>query len=141
MQDKPMTVFGDGLQTRAFSYVSDVVSVMASSIERPQAYNKTFNVGADKSCSVLHLAQTVAKAMGRQPDIRHLEARKEVVHAFSSHDKVSVLFGDLIKNVSLEEGVARMVKWAQTTGSRPGKKFENIEVEKNMPSSWKQIVR
>lgn len=141
MQGNPMTIFGDGQQTRAFSYISDVASVIAGCIERPEAYNQTFNVGADKAYSVLELARTVARAMGREPDIQHLEARKEVVHAFSSHDRVKGLFGDLIKNVSLEEGIARMVKWAQSAGSKQGKKFENIEVEKNLPQSWKNILQ
>lgn len=140
LQGMPMTIFGDGRQTRAFSYISDVVSVMACSIERPEAYNKIFNVGADKSYSVLQLAQTVAQAMGRQPDIRYLDARKEAVHPFSSHNKVKAMFGDLIKNISLEEGVARMAKLAQAIGSRQGKKFGNIEVEKNLPESWKNII-
>jgi UDP-glucose 4-epimerase len=39
MQGKPVTIFGDGEQTRAFSYIGDVAPVIAESIERPSAYN------------------------------------------------------------------------------------------------------
>jgi UDP-glucose 4-epimerase len=78
--------------------------------------------------------------MGVKPEIIHLDPRKEVVHAFSSHDRVKEVFGDLIKNVSLEEGVVRMAVWAKATGIQSSKKFEGIEVERNMPASWKNFI-
>jgi UDP-glucose 4-epimerase len=141
MQGQPMTIFGDGKQTRAFSYIDDVAPIIASSITRPASYNQVFNVGADKPYSVLELAQVVAKAMGGKPGIRHLDARNEVVHAYSSHAKVQQHFGDLIKNVPLEEGVARMAAWAKKTGARQGKPFDGIEVRKNLPRSWAALER
>ena len=45
------------------------------------------------------------------------------LHAYSAHEKVQKHFGDLIKNVPLEEGVARMAAWAKKTGARQGKPF------------------
>lgn len=141
MEGKPMTIFGDGQQTRAFSYISDVAPVIARSIERTSAYNQIFNVGADKPYSVTSLAETVAKVMEHSPSIQYLEARKEVVHAFSSHDKVKAIFGDIINNVSLEEGVLRMAKWAKQIGSRQSGKFKGIEIERNLPPSWLNIVQ
>ena len=42
----------------------------------------------------------------------------------------------ITKNVSLEEGVAKMAAWAKKTGARQGRPFEGIEVRKNLPSSW-----
>lgn len=139
LQDNPMTIFGDGEQTRAFSYISDVAPVIAASIERPECYQQTFNVGADTPYSVLQLAQTVAKELGTEANIRHLDARNEVVHAFSSHDLVQKHFGDLIKNVSLEDGVKRMAGWVKETGSMEGTPFSGIEVYKNLPASWQKL--
>ncbi len=141
MQGQPMTIFGDGSQTRAFSYINDVAPVIAASIARPACYNQVFNVGADQAYSVLELAQVVAKTMGVKPDIKHLEARNEVVDAYSAHDKVRKHFGDLIKNVSLEEGVTRMAEWAKKAGARQGKPFDGIEVQKNLPPSWAFLIR
>lgn len=141
MQDQPMTIFGDGKQTRAFSYIDDVAPVIAASIERKDSYNQVFNVGADKPYSVNELVDVVAKAMGAEPKIKHNEARNEVVDAYSSHDKVKKYFGDLIKNVSFEEGVGKMAEWAKKTGSRQGKAFEGIEVRKNMPPSWAALEK
>jgi UDP-glucose 4-epimerase len=136
LQGLPMTIFGDGKQTRAFSYIDDVAPVIAASIARPESYNQVFNVGADKPYSVNELATVVAKAMGASTQIKHLEARNEVVHAYSAHDKVRKHFGDLIKNVTLEDGVARMAAWAKKAGARQGKPFEGIEIRKNLPPSW-----
>jgi UDP-glucose 4-epimerase len=141
MQGQPMTIFGDGKQTRAFSYIGDVAPVIAESIARPACYNQVFNVGADQPYSVLEVAQVVAKVMGSEPNLRHLDARNEVVHAYSSHAKVQRHFGDLIKNVPLEEGVGRMAAWAKKTGARQGKAFEAIEVRKNLPGSWVMLER
>src|ERR1700677_1493201 len=118
MQGQPMTIFGDGRQTRAFSYIDDVAPVIAASIARPASYNEIFNVGADKAYSVLELAQVVVKAMGAKSEIKHLEARNEVVHAYSAHEKVHQHFGDLIKNVSLADGVARMAAGYKKAGAR-----------------------
>ncbi len=140
MQGQPMTIFGDGQQTRAFSYISDVAPVIAKAVHRPNSYNRIFNVGADKPYSVLHLARTVAREMGVETRIVHLEPRKEVVHAFSSHDRVKEVFGDLVANVSLEEGVRRMAAWARATGIQSSRKFEGIEVERNMPPAWRGLV-
>ncbi len=137
LQGKPMTVFGDGKQTRAFSYIGDVAPVIARAVERPRSYNRVFNLGADRPYSVLELARVTARAMGVKPEIAHLEARNEVVHAFSSHEKVREVFGDLITNVPLEEGMARMAEWAKQVGVRKSRRFEGIEVEKNLPPSWR----
>jgi UDP-glucose 4-epimerase len=141
MQGQPMTIFGDGRQTRAFSYIDDVAPVIAASIARPKSYNQVFNVGADKPYSVNELATVVAKAMGAKSQIKHLDARNEVVHAYSAHEKVRKYFGDLIKNVSLEEGVAQMAAWAKKTGARQGKPFEGIEIHKNLPPSWAALSK
>jgi UDP-glucose 4-epimerase len=136
MQGQPMTIFGDGTQTRAFSYIDDVAPVIAASIARPESYNQVFNVGADKPYSVNELATVVARVMDAKSKINRLDARNEVVHAYSAHEKVRAHFGDLIKNVSLEDGVAKMAAWARKAGARQGKPFKGIEVRKNLPLSW-----
>ena len=140
MQGQSMTIFGDGKQTRAFSYIDDVAPVIAASIERTKSYNEVFNVGADKPYSVNELAGVVAKAMGAEAKIKHLEARNEVVDAYSAHEKVREHFGDLIKNVPLSEGVARMAAWAKKAGARQGKPFEGIEIRRNLPPSWAALL-
>lgn len=135
LQDKPMSVFGDGNQTRAFSYIGDITPVMARSIDVPGAYNQIFNIGADQPYSVNQLALAVAQAMGVEPNIQHLPPRNEVVNAYSSHEKVLQVFQEQ-KLTSLEEGLGRMAAWVKQHGARQSQKFENIEVTKNFPVAW-----
>ena len=136
MQGKPMTVFGDGMQTRAFTHISDVAPVIARSIDLPETWNTVYNIGADIPYSVNTLAEKVATAMGVQPDITHLEARKEVLHAFSDHSRVRSRFG-MKPAVDLEEGLQRMATWAKRVGVKASRPFENIEIRDNLPPSWK----
>lgn len=136
MQGLPMSVFGDGLQTRAFSYIGDVAPVIAHAGQRPEGYNQIFNVGADHPYTILELADTVAQAMAVERNIVHLAARNEVVDAYASHAKARMVFGDLMQDVTLEEGITRMSKWAKQHGSRASQVFGNIEIAKNMPPAW-----
>lgn len=135
MQGKPMTIFGDGSQTRAFSYIGDIAPIMAQAIENPAAYNQIFNVGADRPYSVNELAEATARAMGVEPNIVHLPARIEVLNTYSSHKKVEQVFG-LLPKTSLEEGLNRMAEWAKHHGARTSQKFGTIEVNKNFPVAW-----
>jgi UDP-glucose 4-epimerase len=136
MRGEELTVFGDGNQTRAFSHVSEVAPVIARAVTREAAHGETFNIGADRPYSVSQLAAVVKEAMKSSAGVRYLPARREVVHAYASHDKVKKHFGDLAKSLSLEAGVERMAKWVQAHGSRQSRGFSHIEVRKNMPASW-----
>ena len=135
MTKQPFSIFGDGKQIRAFSYISDVVPFMANSINNEKAYNEVFNIGGDNPYTVLDVANEVSKNFNTTNNIQFLPARNEVVEAYSDHSKLKDVFGEN-KSVSLEEGVAKMVKWAKINGPRTTKPFANIEVKINMPSKW-----
>jgi len=137
MQGEPMTIFGDGTQTRAFSYIDDVAPDIARSAEMPAAYGEVFNIGADQPYAVKHLAEVVARTFGQEPRIRFLPPRNEVVHAFSDHSKARRVFGER-PVTSLEEGVGCMADWARRAGVRKSKRFDNIEVTLNLPPSWQE---
>jgi UDP-glucose 4-epimerase len=139
MQNRPMTVFGDGTQTRAFSYIADVAPIIAESVECRAAYNQTFNVGADVPYSVNALARSVARATGVEPAIEHLAARQETRDAFSSHAKVQRVFGAPAPT-SLESGLSRMAAWVRARGPQVGTPFEGIEIARNLPPSWRAVV-
>jgi UDP-glucose 4-epimerase len=135
LQGASMTVFGDGTQTRAFSYIADVAPIIAKSIEVPGAYNQVFNIGANRPCSVNHLALAVARVMGVPPNVIHAPPRNEVQDAYSSHEKLARVFGERRLH-GLDEGLARMAQWVQRQGARASQKFENIEVTRNLPAIW-----
>lgn len=136
LSDRPMTIFGDGLQTRAFTHIDDVAPVIARSIDVPQAANEVFNVGADTPHTVLDLAHTVARSFDvAEPEIEFLPAREEVVHAFSDHAKLHSVFGHE-PAIPLEDGLRRMADWAREIGVREPVRFESVEVLRNLPPSW-----
>lgn len=135
MQQKPLTVFGDGTQTRAFSYIRDIAPVMARSIRHPEAWNQIFNIGADDVFTVNELAAAVCKEFGVEPNIQYLPSRSEVAHAYSDHSKVRRLLGQATHH-SLVEGIHAMATWARKVGARHSKDFSNIEIRKNLPPSW-----
>lgn len=135
-ENEPMTIFGDGTQQRAFSYVGDIAPAIARSPLIEAAQNEVFNIGADRPYTVNELADQVSLAMGKRghPKI-HLPARNEVMHAFADHSKAKAVFG-LTSPTSLEGGLARMAGWARSVRLKPLKGFADIEVSKNMPPSW-----
>jgi UDP-glucose 4-epimerase len=135
MRGEPLTVFGDGLQTRAFSYIDDVAPHIANAVTVPGALGEIINIGADAPFSVLDLAGAVGKALDTTPVVRHLPPRNEVVHAYADHAKARRIFGDR-PPVALADGLARMAAWARQAGARQGTAFDAIEIRKNLPPSW-----
>lgn len=139
MKGEAMTIFGDGLQTRAFSHIDDVAHLIAKCVTMDSTRNEIYNIGADKPYSVNKLAEIVSTTFGVVPNINHLEARNEVVHAYSSHEKVVKTFGQQ-NYVTLEDGIAQMADWAKAKGPRESSIFSGIEIEKNLPPSWRAVI-
>lgn len=138
LKGEPMTVFGDGEQERAFSYVGDIIDPIAESPWVAEAKNEVFNIGADEPYTVNELADHVARAMGvPEHPVEHLPARNEVKVAYCDHEKVRDVFGEA-QRTSLEAGLERMSDWVKSVGAREGQDFSGIEVAKNMPPSWKE---
>ncbi len=137
LQNKPLTIFGDGNQTRAFSYIGDVAPYIAQSVNVKKAYNNIFNIGADKEFSVNILAKVIMKTLKINADINYLPIRNEVLNAYSDHSRAKEVFG-ITKLTSLEEGIEKMVTWVKKHGSRKTEKFAEIEIFEKLPSVWKE---
>jgi UDP-glucose 4-epimerase len=135
MQGKPLSVFGNGEQSRAFSYIGDVAPIIGKAPMAGKAYNQIFNIGADVPYSVNKLADVVCKAMRVKPDVTHFPARNEVMHAYSDHSKTKNIFNYQAKT-SLEEGINKMADWAKKAGARESEEFGEIEIRKNLPKAW-----
>lgn len=136
---EPMTIFGDGAQSRAFSYIADIIPAMAEAPFMPEAGGKVFNIGADIPYSVNELAQTVASALGVPPQIHYLPERQEVKHAFCDHSLARSVFA-LPEPTSLQEGIQRMAEWVKKTGARQPVGFDSVEVDKNFPAGWRHYL-
>ncbi len=136
LSNKPLTVFGDGSQTRAFSYIDDVAPYIAKAPDLKAARNQTFNIGCDQSYSVNELAKAVCKAMNGHQPIQYLAARQEAHHARATHRLFRQAFGPA-PLTPLDEGLAQMATWAKKRGAQTPSRFGSIEIEKNLPCSWR----
>lgn len=134
-QGKKLSVFGDGLQTRAFSYVGDVAPYIARAVDVPAAYGQVINIGADQEYTVKDLAKAVMKAMDAEGELMYLPARKEVVHAYSDHTKAREIFG-IKTTTDLQTGLKKMADWAKQSEAVQTKRFAEIEITENLPSFW-----
>lgn len=139
LRGEPMTIFGDGEQVRAFTYVADVAPIIADSVNCPKARNQVFNVGADVPYTVNELAKVVASALDLECRTVNLEPRKEVKIAFSDHRKAGEVFGSRGRT-SLQEGIRVMAEWAKKHGTRESSIFEGVEIAKNLPPSWAAVT-
>ena len=137
LHGEPLSVFGDGSQTRAFSHVDDVAPLFAQAPLVAAARNEVFNVGADEPVRIIDLARGVSAALGVELRLKHLPARPEVVHAFSDHTKANTVFAPP-PSVPLSEGLRRMAAWAKSLELAPAKRFEALEIFEKLPSGWKR---
>lgn len=71
----PITVFGDGEQTRDFLYVGDLVQVLAEALEMPAVEVGAVNVGLRQSTSLNQLLAAIGEVVGGLPEIRHAPGR------------------------------------------------------------------
>jgi UDP-glucose 4-epimerase len=138
LQDRPLPVFGDGEQMRAFSHVGDIVGPIARSAWEEAAYGKVFNVGADTPCTVNELATTISAAMGvpGHPVVYH-PPRNEVKIAYSDHSAVNAVFGEMVET-PLAVGIEKMAAWVREHGARKSRSFGEIEILEKLPPSWQE---
>lgn len=138
LQHKSLTIFGDGQQTRAFSYVDDVAPSIAASVDRVWAWNQTYNIGGTTPYSVNNLAVEVLKVMDSDSQIIHLDTRHEAEHAHCDTWRFRISFSDTTAQVSLFEGLTKMAEWAKKRGPVKPSAFSKIEIHKNLPSVWQK---
>jgi|SRR5579859_2686585 len=136
LKGEPMTIFGDGEQVRAFTYIGDVAPVIAKSVENKNAYGEMFNIGGDYTLTVNELAGFVSSAMGTDPNVLYLDERNEVKYAYCNHSKLREVF-QTNAPLPIQDGIEKMAAWVKQHGSRTSREFENIEIRKNLPPSWK----
>lgn len=132
---EPCTVYGDGLQTRAFTHVAEVAPVIAAAAREEHALDATFNIGADRTCTVLELAEAVQRALGRRTGVRHLPARPEAPHVASDHARLRSALR-LPPPVPLAEGIGRMAAWARELDVAPPRRPPALEIGGARAPGW-----
>jgi UDP-glucose 4-epimerase len=112
MAGRPMVVFGDGTQSRDFTYVSDTAWGILLAGEHPMAVGETINVGSGSEVTINELADRVAVALGRSDAIvEHDRPRPgDVARLCADLSRARALLG-YQPRVSLEEGLERLLRW------------------------------
>jgi|TARA_B100002019_G_scaffold286072_1_gene295968 UDP-glucose 4-epimerase len=135
MNDEPMTIFGDGEQTRAFSYIGDCLEPLYKSGVDERASKQIINLGGTTFYSINEANETLRRVIEDGEKV-HKEKRHEVKDAYPTWDK-SIELLDFEDKTSLEEGLSKMWEWAQTQPNRQRKFWEVYEVEKGIYEFWK----
>ncbi len=113
MASRPMTIFGDGNQTRDFVYVGDVSKAVAEVCLSDKGDREVANIGTGKQTSINDLATTVVELCGGGSKISHAEARPgEILHSVAAVERAREIFGFEAK-VPLTQGLKETLEWAK----------------------------
>lgn len=135
MNGEPMTIFGDGEQTRAFSYIDDSLAPLWNAAIRPEASKEIINLGGIEEHSIKEAAMILLEVIGGG-EIVHKEARHEVKHSIPTWKKSVDILG-FEHTTNLREGLTEMWEWAQKQPKRDRFVWPSYELEKGIYEYWK----
>jgi UDP-glucose 4-epimerase len=140
LQGKPPIIYGDGLQTRCFSYVDDCLSSLLKMIDEPSVVGQVINIGPDEEfVTIKEVAETCANLTGFNGAFVYVPDRpQEVKHAVCSSDKARKLL-DYKTTVYMKEGVKKTYEYIKSHGPRPFQYHIDIEIiNDKTPKTWTQ---
>lgn len=129
MVGAPLVIFGDGTQTRDFTFVSDTAAAIALAGTVPGAVGETINVGQGREITVNELADTVTEICGGDASrIEHDAPRPgDVLRLCSDSAKAAHVLG-FEPTVSLRDGLARLKTWYQSLDESPSELLKAEQV-------------
>ena len=136
----PAIVYGDGQQTRCFSYVDDCVGCLEKMALDPKVVSQTINIGPDDgTVTIKELSKLVAEATGFKGDAIHMPDRpREVKHADCSADKARWLLGYETKT-TLEQSIQETVEYIKAKGPRDFDYAYPLEIiTEKTPKTWSE---
>ncbi|GAA2848338.1 NAD-dependent epimerase/dehydratase family protein [Streptosporangium fragile] len=140
LRDEPITVYGDGGQVRAFTYVQDIVDRLVAAPGIPEVWGRALNLGARRTYTVAELADAVRVAMGvPEHPIVNLPVRDEVRVAFTDSSLARELMGDW-EDTPLEVGLGRTAAWAREHGAQKLHSVLRHEVDERLLPEWARHV-
>jgi UDP-glucose 4-epimerase len=143
LQGKHYYIYGDGEQTRAFTYVDDFTPYMALTGFKPECAGEVVNLGPRKEYTINAMSDMLLDLFyeGREPEIEpvYVPSRpQEVREAYCTADKAERLLGYRM-SVDLEEGLRRMLAWAQELGPQESRYLDDgMELTTGeVPATWR----
>ena len=111
LRGRPCIIYGDGGQTRDFTFVEDCVRANFIACKKPEAVGRVFNVACGNQVSVLELFTTLAKALSYSIPPQHEPARAgDVRHSRGSTENLRK-FLQFQPETSLQQGLERTIEW------------------------------
>jgi UDP-glucose 4-epimerase len=135
LNNMPMTIYGDGSQTRAFSYIDDCVPYFWMGAVDERASKQIFNIGGDDHITINDACDLLIDVIGSGTKI-HLEQRHEVKHAWVTHDKIKNIL-NYKQTTSLRDGLSMMWDWAKVQPMRERKLWSKYELDVGIYNFWK----
>ncbi len=135
LNGESMTIFGDGTQTRAFSFIDDSIEPLWNSAILPRASKQIINLGGTKEISINEASSVLMKVIGDGSRV-YLEKRHEVKHSIPTYQKSIDILGFEHKT-DLEEGLTKMWEWAKQQPKRKRFIWPHYELDKGIYSYWK----
>jgi len=135
LNGEPMTIFGDGEQTRAFSYIDDIVEPLWNSAIRPEASKEIINLGGVEEWSINDANNILKKIIG-SGEVIYKEGRHEVKHSIPTFQKSIDILGFEHKT-QFENGLNDMWKWAKEQPKRERFVWSEYELDNGIYSFWK----
>jgi UDP-glucose 4-epimerase len=133
--NEPMTIFGDGTQTRAFSYIDDSIEPLWKASQDMRASKQIINLGGIKEYSINEANETLREVVGGG-EVKYFEGRHEVKHSIPTWQK-SVDLLDFEHKTDLKEGLTKMWEWVKTQPIRERFVWPSYELDKGIYSFWK----
>ena len=130
------TIFGDGSQVRAFSYVDDSILPFWNASQKNSCIGEIINLGGIKEHTINDACNVLINVTGQNLKPVHLEARHETKYAWSTWEK-SVKLLDFKHQVDLEEGLSKMWEWAKKQPNRERFIWPKYELNKGIYEYWK----
>ena len=134
LNNEPMNIFGDGLQTRAFSCIDDIVAPLWNAAVKPEASKQIINLGGIEEYSIIEANSILRNIVGGS-DIIYREARHEVKNSIPTYQK-SIDILDFKHKTGLYEGLTDMWKWAKQQPKRDRFVWPSYELNKGIYSFW-----
>ena len=137
MNDMRPTIFGDGEQKRAFSYIDDALEPLWRASQSDKCIGETINLGGIKEYTINDALFCLVKVTGTDLIPEYLEPRHETKYAWSTWDKSVELLG-FKHTIDLEEGLTKMWEWAQKTPPHERKQWTDFELDTNIYEFWRK---
>jgi len=136
MNNEPMTIFGDGEQKRAFSFIDDCLESLWKAAVDNRASKQIINLGSSKYYTINEANKILKEIIGAGESI-YKENRHEVKDAHPTWEKSKILL-DYEDKTDLKTGLNIMWNWAKQQPNRKRFEWEKYELDKGIYSFWKK---